>query len=156
MKKIPNKNYIILIVLLAVTVLLTLFIADIYTSKNKLTSNFYEISNKITPTEFNQYMSEHSDVIIYISDKYDLTYESFEKEFESKLGELNLKENLVYIDKEQIDDEFLVELKNTYRINIDIERTPIIVVIVDNTVVKNIYVDSNSNVDIFIDYKVFE
>lgn len=156
MRKIPSKNYIILIILLAVTVFLTFMLSNIYKSKNKLTSNFYEYSNKIQTDEFDQYIVENPDAIIYISDKYDLTYETFEEKFKEKIDTLNLKDKLVFIDKNKIDSDFIKKLKNNYKININIENTPIILVIIDKNIVKSIYVDEYSNTDEFIDYDLFE
>lgn len=156
MKQIPKKNYYILVVLLAVTVLLTLWLSNLYLNKEKLVSNFYEYSNKITPDDFNEFMTENSDVIIYISDKYDLTHETFEKKFENKIDELNLKHNLIYLDRNDIDSKFLSKLKKSYGISVDLEKTPIVVVIIDEQVVKNVSVTPDSNVDTLIEYEAFE
>lgn len=156
MRQIPKKNYYILVVLLIVTVLLTLSLSYVYRNKEKLVSNFYEYSNKIKPQEFDEYMIENSDFIIYISDKYDLTYEEFESSFKEKLEKLNLKNNLIYIDKNDIDKEFLNKIKKEYNINIEIKDMPIIIVVVDNKVIKNVSVDTDSNVDTLIEYEVFE
>lgn len=156
MKEIPKKNYCLLVVLLAVTVVLTLSLSSIYLNKEKLVSNFYEYSNKITVEEFDEYMVENSDTIIYISDKYDLTLGDFEKKLQNKLDEKNLKQNFVFLDKKDINDKFLNKLKNTYKINIDLEKTPIIIVVVDKRVIKNVTVTSSSDVNTLIDYEVFE
>ena len=88
MREIPKKNYIILVVLLAVTAFLTLFLSNIYKNKEKLTSNFYEYANKITPESFDEFMTENEDVIIYIGDKYDLTLETVEKELSEKIDKI--------------------------------------------------------------------
>ena len=72
MRQIPKKNYIILVILIVITVLLTFILFDIYRNKDKVTSDFYRYSNKITNEEFDEYILESSDLIIYISDKYDL------------------------------------------------------------------------------------
>ena len=156
MKEIPKKNYCLLVVLLAVTVVLTLSLSSIYLNKEKLVSNFYEYSNKITVEEFDEYMIENSDTIIYISDKYDLTLGDFEKKLQNKLDEKNWKQNFVFLDKKDINDKFLNKLKNTYKINIDLEKTPIIIVVVDKRVIKNVKVTSSSDVNTLIDYEVFE
>ena len=156
MKKILSKNYIILIVLLVVTVFLTLFLSNLYTAKNKLVSNFYEYANKITPQEFDEYIVENPDTIIYISDKYDLAHETFETKFEKKIESLNLREKLVFMDKENITQDFLSKIKNTYGINIEIENLPMLVIVIDNTVTKNIYIENYLNVETIIDYEVFE
>ncbi|MBR6690216.1 MAG: hypothetical protein IKL65_02675 [Bacilli bacterium] len=156
MREIPKKNYFILAVLLAVTVLLTLLLSNIYVNKDKLVSSFYEYSNIITPEEFDEFMTENSDIIIYINDRYDLTHETFEKKFKNKVDELNLKHNLIYIDKNDIDKEFLNKLKKIYEINIDLEKTPIVVVVIDKEVIKNVSIENDSNIDTLIEYEAFE
>lgn len=156
MREIPKKNYYVLVVLLAVTILLTLLLSNIFLNKEELVSGFYEYSNKISPEEFDEYMTENSDTIIYISDKYDLTHEAFEKTFEKKLNELNLKSNFIFIDKNDMNDEFINKLKNTYGINIKLENTPTVVVIVDKEVIKNVSITSDSSIDAIIEHEVFE
>lgn len=156
MREIPKKNYYILVVLLLATVLLTISLSNLYLNKEKLTSDFYNYANVITPEDFDEFMTENSDVIIYISDKYDLSHNTFEKKFETKIEELNLKHNLIYIDKENIDSEFLNKLKKMYQINLDLEKLPVAIVVVDKKVVRNVSVTSNSNVDTIIEYEVFE
>jgi len=156
MKEIPKKNYYILVVLLAVTASLTLWLSNIYINKEKLTSDFYQYSNKITPDEFDEYIIENSEAIIYISDKFDLTKGNFEKKLKNKIEELNLKQNLIYINKGDIDKKFLNKLKKDYEINIDMKKMPIIIVIIDGKVVNNLSVNANSNVDTLIRYEVFQ
>ena len=107
MKEIPKKNYYILAVLLGVTAILTLSLSSVYKNRDKLLSNFYNYSNKITSEEFDEFLLERSDLIIYISDKYDVTNEYFERRLEKKIDELNLKDNLVYIDKGELNKKFL-------------------------------------------------
>lgn len=156
MKKILQKNYIILVVLLVVTIFLTLFLSNLYTSKNKLVSSFYEYANKITPTEIEEYITENPDTIIYISDKYNLSYETFETKLQKKIDSINLKEQLVYIDKNEIDEEFLKSMNTKYNLNIDMDNTPVIIIVVDKTIIKNIYVENYLNVETIIDYEVFK
>lgn len=156
MREIPKKNYYILVVLLAVTALLTLYLSNLYLNKEKLTSNFYNYANVITPEDFDEFILENSEVIIYISDKYDLSHNTFEKKFETKIDELNLKHNLIYIDKEDVTSEFLNKLKKSYNINLELEELPVIIVMVDKKVIRNISITTNSNVDTIIEYEVFE
>lgn len=156
MNKKLKRNYIILIILLAVTVFLTFFFANIYNSKDNLVSGFYEYSNKITIEEFDEYMTENTDAIIYISDKYDLTHETFEENFEEKINELNLKSKIVFVDKNEINDKFISNLKINYGISIDLSKTPLVIVIVDKNVLQCVYINNYSNVDDFIDYEAFE
>lgn len=155
MREIPKKNYMILVVLLAVTTFLTLFLSNIYKNKEKLTSNFYEYANKITPESFDEFMTENEDVIIYIGDKYDLTLETVEKELSEKIDELNLKHNLIYIDKSYVDKKFIKKLKG-YDINIDLDKLPVVVVVVEEEVLKNVRLNSNTDIDELIAGEIFE
>ncbi len=156
MQKKINKNYFSLVVLLAFTVVLTLFISNLYLSRNKLVSEFYEYSNKITTEEFNSYMTENSDAIIYISDKYDLTNAKFEEKFRDKIDNLNIKNKMVYIEKSEIDKQFIDNLEKKYKNNIEISDYPIVLVIVDNKIIKSVNVNNETDVDNFINYEVFE
>ena len=156
MREIPKKNYMILAVLILVTVLITLVLSNIYLNREKLVSNFYNNNNTIRTNDFDEYLMEYSDLIIYISDKYDLSHESFEKKFEKKLIDLNLKNNLVYIDKNELDTKFLKKLKEEYDLSIDLKKTPLIVVIIDKKVIKSTIVTNESNVDTIINYEAFQ
>ncbi len=156
MKKIPSKNYIILIILLVVTILLTLGLSNMHNLQNKTISEFYKYSNKIKPDDFDIYTLENPDSIIYISDKYDLSYNEFEESLKAKIDELNLHDRLVYIDKNEIQEKFINKLHKKYGIDIKIENTPVVMIIIDNKNLKNIYIDSDTDVDTFIDYKVFK
>lgn len=155
MREIPKKNYYILAILLIVTVILTLLLSSISLNKEETFSDFYEYSNKIVPEEFDEYMLENNDIIIYISSKYDLSNKTFENRFQKKLNNLNLKENLIFIDKNDINTKFLKKFKKTYGINLNLKKTPIIVVIIDEKVIKKITVSSNTNVDTIIEYEDF-
>ena len=156
MKKISKKNYVVLVILLLVTVVLTISLADIYKRKDRFVSAFYEYANKINSSEFDEYINENSDLIIYISDKYDLSKENFETKFKNKLDELNLKNNLVFIDKSSINEKFLNNFEKNYNLKIDIKKTPIVIVIIDKKVVKSLYITPNSNANTIIEYEAFQ
>lgn len=154
MKKIPTKNYIILAVLILVTVLLTLFLASLYKNSEAISSNFYNYSNKITASEFKEYMLENDDAIIYLADKVVLTQESFENSLQEKIDSYGLKNKLVYIDKKEITDKFIKEFNDEYNTVIDKKQLPIIIFIVDNKIVNITYINSDTKVDSLIDFEV--
>ena len=156
MKEIPRKNYYILVVLILITLLLTLSFARIYKNRDKLVSNFYNYANKITSDEFDEYMLENSDLIIYIADKYDLTNESFENKFQKKLNDLNLKDKLVYIDKEELNKNFLNKLTKEYDIKLNANKLPVIIIMIDKKIIKSVYINSTTQVDTVIEYEAFE
>lgn len=156
MREIPKKNYIILFFIVIATICLTLVVADIYNSKDQKVSKFYENSNKISIKDFSEYIIENPNSIIYISDKYDLKNKSFEKKLEKKLENLNLKENFAFIEKNEINSEFIKFLNDNYNLTIDIDKTPILIVIIDNKIVNNMVITGDMDVNTLIDYEVFE
>ncbi len=156
MRVIPKKNYFILIILVAATIFLTLFLSKIYINKNRKVSDFYSYSNKITVEGFKEYINENQEAIIYISDKYDLKHESFESKFKSNIDNLNLKNKVIFIEQSDIDYDYKNKLKEDYNIDLDLSRYPILIVIIDNKLVSMDYIDDNSNADTIIDYSDFE
>ena len=156
MREIPKKNYYTLFALILLVVLMTLSLASIYKNGDKIASDFYNYSNKITGDEFQEYRNENSDFIIYVSDKFDLTLEKFENDFKNKLNDLNLKNKLIYIDKKEISNKNIKEFFKEQGISIDKRKLPMIIVVIDNKVLKYTFVDLNSNADTILNYEVFE
>ena len=120
-----KKNYIILIVLLLSTVLITLLFSRMYLNRSKEVSVFYEESNKITAKELE----------------------------ETSLEEKNLLNKLVYVDTNK---SLIKKFKDLYKLNIKIDKYPIIVFVVDKKVIKTIYINDNQDIDSYIDYGVYE
>ena len=50
----------------------------------------------------------------------------------------------------------MMNIPHNYKINISLDQMPIIIIIIDEMVVKNISVTPDSNVDALIEYEVFE
>ena len=148
-----KKNYIILVVLIICTILITLFFSRMYLNKTKEYSTFYSESNKITVKEIDQMSLEEPDVIYYISDKYDLNNADFELKLKTKLEGKNLLSKLVYIDTKK---SLINKFKTIYKLKIDIDKYPILVFVVDKKVIKTIYVNDNQDIDSYIDYGVYE
>ena len=148
-----KKNYIILVVLIICTILITLFFSRMYLNKTKEYSTFYSESNKITVKEIEQMSLEEPDVIYYISDKYDLNNADFELKLKTKLEGKNLLSKLVYIDTKK---SLINKFKTIYKLKIDIDKYPILVFVVDKKVIKTIYVNDNQDIDSYIDYGVYE
>lgn len=151
-----KKNYVYLFVLLSATIVITFFLSSIYKKEVILTSYAYDTLNMINSYEFEEYMTEHLDTIIYISDKTNLNNNKFEKKFINKLEKLNLLENTIYIEKQEITPSLEKTLKENYSCNYNEDSLPVIIVINDNQIIQTSIVDENSDVNTIIDYEVFE
>lgn len=115
-KKIPLKNYIILIIIFIVFVLLVFYMRDWY-----LTTRVYynenspvlEVSTEMNQEEFNSYAQENPDFILYVSSGYTDSIKSFENDFSNYIVDNNL--NVVYIDASKVDiNTFNDYLKNNF------------------------------------------
>ena len=139
MKKIPLKNYFILLIMLFSVVVVTLFGASFYNNNLKKTSSLYKYATHMSKNSLKEYLSESPSLIIYISDKYDLSKEDVEESLKNKIIELNLYSNFVYVDYQEFDEKFLEYFNNTYHTNLNIDFLPTIVIYNDGAVEKIYY-----------------
>ena len=151
-----KKNYIYLLILVTCTIVLTLFLSSLYKNKVSETSYFYEKLNKITATEFEEYIIENPDTIIYIADKNNLKYNKFEKKLFNNFEKLGLLENVIYLEKKEITKTLKQIFKEKHSYEYNEKELPIIIVVVDGNLIQRSVVGENSQVDTIIDYGVFE
>ena len=151
-----KKNYIYLTILIFCTIVLTFFLSSLYKREEIKTSYSYENLNKITATEFKEYMIEHPDTIIYVADKNDLNYNKFEKKMVNKLETLNLLENVIYIEKTEFSEALNKIFKEEYSYVYNEDSLPSLIVVNDGEVIETTTINENSNVETLIDYEVFE
>ena len=90
MRKIPVKNYFILLIMIFGVVVVTLAGKKYYNNNLKKVSGLYKYANHINRDELKEYLVESSSLIIYIADKYDLNKEDEEELLKDKIIELNL------------------------------------------------------------------
>lgn len=151
-----NKNILLVILILIVTVLLVLSFAKVYKNSDKKNSIIFDYSREIRPNDFNQYMIESTDIIILIADKHDVSKDEIFKKLTNELDKNNLKDKLICIDKNLVKDSFISTLKKTYNIDLDVNKFPILILITDRTVEKVSYIDENTDVKTVIDYQVLK
>lgn len=145
MKKIPKKNYVIVFFMFFIVVVLTLAGARFYNNSIKETSVLFNYLKNITSEELTQYLSENPSAVIYISDKYDLSNNENEELLKSKIIELNLYNNFLYMDKSQFNKKFIKQFNDKYKTNFDISKLPIIIIYSDSYI-KNIYYSIDSEI----------
>ncbi len=150
------KNYILLAVLLVVTVFLTFFLSSLYKSRNNVVSDFYEYCNKINSNEFDEFIMENPDSIIYIGDKNDLDFEEQESALKDEIEKKELKNKIVYLEKGTLSKKFLSSLKTKYGKSIDKKKIPVLLVVVDKKINKVVYLKDNLELNEFISEEVFD
>ena len=154
MKK--KYNYIIYIVLLIVTIIVTLLLADLYNKGENEISYSYETLNKISAEEFDEYMVEHDDVIIYIGSMYSKSTNKVEKNIITEIEKQNLLEKVIFIEKEEITDELEKTLNKEYEYEYNEDKIPTIIVVIDGEVDKIVKITKNMQYKSAIDYEAFK
>ena len=130
-KEIPRRNYIICALIVVFVIILTLLLRNWYNLNQDLKKKSTIMSEflvSVNEEEFSNYIVENNNVIIYLASGKDETLESFENEFKNLLIDNNIKEQIVFIDLNQIDDNFFKTIKNNYFIenlnNVNLDKFP--------------------------------
>lgn len=157
MRKIPFKNYFILVLLLMFVFFFTLALANMYTNKIQVKTDFFEAFKRIDVNDFNQYIIENPDAIIYISSVYDEANKQFEKDFRKVLNKNNLHDFVVCIDKSTLNKESEEQINLILNTNIDFSHQPIILVLDEKQIKNIVYVNPKIyDENTIIDYGVFK
>ncbi len=151
-----NKNKILLIIILIVTVLLVFAFTKFYKNNYKKQSVIFEYAKEIRPNDFSQYMVESTDIIILVSDKYDISNDIIFEKLINDLNKNDLKDKLICIDKNLIKDSFLSTLRTVYDIDLDISKIPAIILVSDRVVENISYLNNDTDLEKVIDYQEFK
>lgn len=115
-KEIPTKNYMILFSIVTATILLCLYITQWY---KKAEENSIEPGilakelPQVTIEEFQNYVTENPNIILYISSSTDEKIKRFEKTIYEYIVEKNIRNYFIYIDASKVDRNALLEtIKN--------------------------------------------
>jgi len=151
-----KKNYLYLLILIVVTIIITFGLAYLYKNNVKEESYAYNKLNKISSNEFDEYITENTDFIIYIANKNSLEYNKFEKKWINKIQELNLLKNVIYIESSEFNNEFKKILRDNYKITYDESKIPVIITINDGNLSQIVRIYKDSNASKIINYEVFK
>ena len=155
MNKKPIKNYALLLLIIFVTVCAVFIVSNIYKESKRVESDFYVFANTITTKEFDVYVTEFPNSIIYIYDKYSNEYKEFESELRNKIETSYLTNNFVYIDKRELNKKFINNIKENYNTEFKYNNKPVIIIISDKEIVNVIEVNETTNIN-SLNLEVFE
>lgn len=116
-REVPKKNYIILSIIIIITLFLTFllrnnYIANMNASRGRtLMSKSLVVLNK---EEFENYVLENTNSIIYVASSMDDSINDFELEFKDLIKKIGIENQIVYLDLEKVSVKELNELKNKY------------------------------------------
>lgn len=141
-KKIPLKNYFILILVILLTILAVFYMRDWYnTSKEFYAQNsvMTKVVREIKNDEISNYILENQKFILYVSSGRNTNIKSFEDEFKNLIQKMDLGENVLYMNLDEVDVSDFYNSLNSYA---------------SSTKVKNQIVSSDASMYVFTDGKL--
>lgn len=130
MKKVPKKNYIILILMFIVVLLLTLYVkkwSEVY-KENKLSNS--PLSGKVEEVkldELSTVVGEMNEVIVYIGHTNDKNVYSVEKRLLKYIEDKDILDKFIYVDVTD-DKDYIEVLKEVFpKIKDEIKTSPMLI-----------------------------
>lgn len=109
MRKIPLKNYFILAAIILLSGIIVIYIANMYKNKKDYEKEIVmSFLKEIYAKDFDNYIIENPDSIIYVSDA---SNEELETELKKYIIEKDYTQDIVYIDLNKINIDFVKTLK---------------------------------------------
>lgn len=144
-RKIPVKNYIVLIILTILTFALIYYLASYYQKRKAYESSIdtrMGFLSEVKENELQTYILENHDALIYISDSTDDQYRVFEKQLKTLIVGEDLTKELVYMDMYKMSNHFFENLKNdffTHSLNLQALVYPNVLTVSNGKIVSVLY-----------------
>lgn len=145
MRQIPLKNYLLVIVILVATFFATLSIVDKFKDEDSQEKTM--TIEEIKENELDNYLTERQEAIIYISsNKKD---EEINKKVDKYINKKNLVEKVIYLDKDELSEEFDNQIKTKYKKEIN-TNTPNLVVFSNRKITKVVKIVNHRTVNVIL------
>lgn len=140
LRKIPTKNYIILIVMFALTFALVYYLYkwyNVYSNYQKETPVIRDTLPEINGDELEHYIQENPSIVIYMCTASDNICRSFENKFKKLIEKKSLEEYITYINLSDTDKEvFTNNFNDNYKYKKTLKNNyPSLIVFEENKVV---------------------
>ncbi len=140
MRKIPLKNYFILALIIILSGIIVIYIANMYRNKkdyeNEDTMSFLK---EIYAKDFENFIIENPDSIVYINNSFD---ETLTLELKKYIIERDYIQDIIYIDLNKINVDFVNVLKK-YSSLID-DKIPNVLIIKSGKIINTFYIKDDT------------
>ncbi len=128
-RKIPSKNYVILIIIVIITVILTFYISawvKAYQDDKLKVSPLSGVVEEVLPEEIKTTIAEQNEIMLYVSyTQNDKIYKA-EKDILKYLKDHDIVDKMLYVNISEQQDEYEKILKDTFP-NITFEDAPLLI-----------------------------
>ena len=118
-----KKNFFLLGLIAIITIVLVLGMNLLYNQKQNKTSFVTTVISEIKENDFENYVIDNSDAIIYMAKGTDATLRNFEKNFVDLIKKNEIAKQIVYLNTDEVSKQFYEKLKEYYN-DILLESNP--------------------------------
>lgn len=148
MRKIPLKNYFILAAIIILSGIIVIYIANMYRNKKDYEKeNTMSFLKEIYAKDFENFIIENPDSIVYISDT---SNETLELELKKYIIEKDYIQDIVYIDTNKINIDFVNTLKKYSSLIND--KMPNVLIIKGGKIINIFYVEEDTTPSQIIEF----
>lgn len=153
MRKIPLKNYFILALVVILSGVIVFVLANTYINKKKYNdkeNHVLSFLKEIYVNDFENFIIENPDTIIYINKSVDSKNKKLEKKLKKDIIERNYEQDIIYIDSSEISNGF-INILNNY-IDNKLNIIPNVLIVKDGKIENVMYINNNTTVSEIIDF----
>ena len=148
MRKIPLKNYFILVAIIILSGIIVIYIANMYRNKKDYEKeDTMSFLKEIYAKDFENFIIENPDSIVYINNTFD---ESLTLELKKYIIERDYIQDIVYIDTNKINIDFVNVLKK-YSSLID-DKLPNVLIIKGGKIINMLYIEEDTTPSQIIEF----
>lgn len=149
-KKQLLKNWLLLIIVCALTILVAVFVRNWYRSYRELVESGVSVMNsslkEVNDVELYNYLLESPRAFVYVGTSESKACRTFQKELESSLKEESKLDHVIYLNIGTESDAFYEEFNTNYMTTEALDEIPAFVVF-ENGKAKEIYKGNNLTID---------
>ena len=147
MRKIPLKNYFILLLVIIVSMIALLYLINFYKVKKEYDDNSKMVMSflkEIHIDDFENYIIENPEVVIYIG--YSNNNKMIETELKKYIIEKDYTQDIVYINSKDNNKKVLKVLQKYLNNDLNMTKIPNILLIKNGKINNTYYIDENSDI----------
>lgn len=158
MRKIPTKNYLILFFITIISILIVVYLVNVYKSKqdyNNDVNHRMSFLREIYADDFTNYITENIDGIIYISNSSDNSLIKLEKQLKKDIIKREYTQDIVYINSKNLAINFGDTLNKYYSDTVKLTEhssIPNVLIVKDGLIQRTLYITSETTEKQIIDF----
>ena len=158
MRKIPTKNYFILFFITIISILIVMYLVNLYKSREDYNDNVnhrMSFLREIYADDFNNYITENTEGIIYLSNSSDSSLATIEKKLKKDILKKEYSQDIIYINLKNIGTGFVNTINNYYSSTLKLNQNsgiPNVLIIKNGKIQRVYYINDDTEEHNIIDF----